>query len=146
MWCCLLWPRIAKMKGLSEQRVFKTIPPFCMCVWGRKCGVYRGMLGFSSSVCLCVPVCPDRISRVKWLWLLSPAFKGGQIESSSPKLHKLNLLLEMPVSRAGAGRLFSRQAHSSNGVSYVSLEGASVRTLWGAATAKVSTTVCKFWI
>lgn len=74
MWCCLLWPRIAKMKGLAEQRVFKTIPPFWKCEWGRKCGVYRGTLSFSSSVCLCVSVCPDRISRVKRLWLLQSSF------------------------------------------------------------------------
>lgn len=36
-----------------------------------------------------------------------PAFKGGQTESSSPELHKPNLLLEMSVSRARAGRLLS---------------------------------------
>lgn len=55
MWCYLLWPRISKMKGLSEHRVFKIIPLLSMYVWGRKCGVYRGTLNFSLCICLCVP-------------------------------------------------------------------------------------------
>lgn len=49
----------------------------------------------------------------------------------------------MSVGRTGAGEALSRQAHSSGEVSYVRLRRA-VRALWGAATARFSTTVCNF--
>lgn len=70
MWCCLLWPRLTKMKDLSEHGLFKAIQVFYMCMWKRKCGVCKG----TSWASACVFVCPDRISRVKLVWLFEPSF------------------------------------------------------------------------
>lgn len=50
-------------------------------------------------------LCPDTFPEWKGFGCSSPAFKGVQTESSSPELHKVNLLLEMSVSMARAGRL-----------------------------------------
>lgn len=68
--------------------------------------VFTGALWASAcvftSVCLCAQT---EFPEWKGFGCSSPAFKGGQTESSSPELHKPNLLLKMSVSRARAGRL-----------------------------------------
>lgn len=69
------------MKGLSEHRVFKTTPLFCMYVRGRKCGVYRGTL-----VCLPLHVCvsrqnfPSEMDLVALVQLLKVAKQGALLD------------------------------------------------------------------
>lgn len=57
MWCCLLWPRITKMKGLSEHRLFKTIQVFLRVHVKKEMWCLQGHSEpwlVYSSLCLCV--------------------------------------------------------------------------------------------
>lgn len=79
MWCCLLWPRITKMKGLSEHRLFKTIQVFFTCTCEEGNVVFTGALWALACVFVSVFVCPDRVSQMKLiLVVLAQLLKVGK--------------------------------------------------------------------
>lgn len=105
-------------------------------MWRRKCGVYRGTLSLGLCIRLCVCVSRQSFPNEIDFGRFSPAFKGGQTESSSHQVHKLSLLVEM-----SGGDSPSSQSWLSSEVFWVT-SGESSWSLWRCCC---SVTACIRW-